>query len=345
MRFSGFIKASLAAVAFASLLSGCEAPPPAVDQSGYRGTGMEQVYNPRTEVALREKNKAPESDPPAPDEGPPIRELTGTYKNVQILGDLKEGQFLRLMTAMTTWVAPQEGDNAGCAYCHNVENMADGSKYQYTVARRMLQMTKHINEKYKSHVGATGVTCYTCHRGQPVPAYTWVTQVQQERIFAGWRPDGQNQPNQNVGSTSMTNDPFTSLLKDVSQIKVAGATVLRPEQEGRSIPATERTYSLMVHMSTSLGVNCTFCHNTQAFSSWSSSTPQRVTAWHGLRMVPDINATYVEPLGPLYPRERRGVADDAAKVYCTTCHQGVNKPLYGAQMLKDYAIELGAAKP
>jgi photosynthetic reaction center cytochrome c subunit len=334
------------ALGLALLLAGCEAPPPGVDQNGFRGTAMEQVYNPKREAALREANKMPEAEPPAPDDGEPVSKLTDTYKNVKILGDLKEGQFLRLMTAMSGWVAPQDGDNAGCAYCHNVENMADEGKYQYQVARRMLQMTKHINEKWKNHVGDTGVTCYTCHRGQPVPANSWVTQAPVERVFSGWRADHQNAPNRAAAFSSMTADPFTTLLKDPAGIRGVGNSVVRVGQptDGASIQATERTYSLMMHMSTALGVNCTFCHNSRNFGTWSGSTPQRVTSFHGLRMVPDINANFVEPLGPLYPRERRGVTNDAAKVYCTTCHQGVNKPLYGAQMLKDYAVELSAAK-
>ena len=37
----------------------------------------------------------------------------------------------------------------------------------------MIQMTRHVNSDYKTHVAETGVTCYTCHRGQPVPAAIW----------------------------------------------------------------------------------------------------------------------------------------------------------------------------
>lgn len=334
-----------AAGSLALIVGGCEAPPPAVDQNGYRGVGMEQVYNPRTEVALRAKNVAPEVIPDGGADGPPVSELKEQYQNIKVLGDLKEAQFLRLMTAMSEWVAPKDGDNAGCAYCHNLENMADESKYQHTVSRRMLQMTKHINEKWSNHVGQTGVTCYTCHRGQPVPQYSWVEAGDPLHMaFAGGRPRGQNNANVMTGSTSMDVDPFTPLLGDVSKIRVSGVDALRPAVPGKSIQETETTYALMIHMSTSLGVNCTFCHNSRNFGAWTGSTPQRVTSWYGLRMVPDINKAYVEGLGPLYPRERRGVNDDAAKVYCTTCHQGVNKPLYGAQMLKDYLVELSATK-
>ena len=84
------------------------------------------------------------------------------YKNVQVLGDLSVGEFTRHMAAITAWVAPQEG----CNYCHNPENLADDSKYTKVVARRMIQMTQHINADWKPHVAATGVTCYTCHRGK-----------------------------------------------------------------------------------------------------------------------------------------------------------------------------------
>ena len=110
---------------------------------------------------------------------------------------------------------------------------------------------------------------------------------------------------------------------------------------------TERTYSLMIHMSQGLGVNCTFCHNSRSFSSWEQSPPQRLTAWHGIRMTRAVNQGYIEPLTPLF-RENRlghpevphplrvGAQGDALKVNCATCHQGVNRPLLGAPMLRDY---------
>ncbi|MDE8343971.1 MAG: photosynthetic reaction center cytochrome c subunit family protein, partial [Acidocella sp.] len=62
------------------------------------------------------------------------------YKNVQILGDVHVGEFTRLMASMTTWVAPKQG----CAYCHNVNNMADDSKYTKKVARRMILMVRSV---------------------------------------------------------------------------------------------------------------------------------------------------------------------------------------------------------
>ena len=76
--------ASLALVGLA-VLAGCERPPVDTVQRGYRGTGMEQVYNPRTLAELIPANQPPPSTPPAPAKGPKAKDI---YKNVQVLGDL-----------------------------------------------------------------------------------------------------------------------------------------------------------------------------------------------------------------------------------------------------------------
>ena len=86
----------------------------------------------------------------------------------------------------------------------------------------------------------------------------------------------------------------------------------------------------------SLGVNCTFCHNSRAFANWEESPPQRAVAWQGIRMVRDINNTYIESLRERFPATRLGPMGDVLKANCTTCHQGVNKPMYGAPMIRDY---------
>ena len=111
-----------------------------------------------------------------------------------------------------------------------------------------------------------------------------------------------------------------------------------------SILHTEQTYGLMMHMSDGLGVNCTYCHNTRNFKTWEGAPPQRTTAWHGIRMARDLNNDYLEPLTKSFPANRLGPLGDVAKVNCATCHQGVYKPLYGAQMAKNYP-ELTVSAP
>jgi photosynthetic reaction center cytochrome c subunit len=332
MTSMGTVLKAVAGVVLAGLaVAGCERPPPKSTQTGYRGTGMEQVVNPRTEKKLLAAAKLPEVQPKADPGGPNAKV---NYKNVQVLGDLTENEFNRLMIAITEWVSPEQG----CAYCHNVENLAEDSVYTKIVTRRMLQMNRSINEQWRSHVGATGVTCYTCHAGNPVPKNIWFKDERANaapKSWAGYNAGGQNRANPSVGLTSMTADPYTQLLNEKGNIRVAAKTAL-PTDYKMPIQDAEKTYALMIHMSEGLGVNCTFCHNTRSFSNWSTSTPQRVSAWHGIQMVRDLNTTYLDPLRPVYPVERLGKVGDAPKAFCTTCHQGLNKPLAGQQMLKDY---------
>ena len=325
-------------------LAGCERPPVDSVQHGYRGTGMVQVYNPRTVAKQIPNNVVPESLPQVPAEGPKASEV---YQNVQVLGNLSVGEFTRLMVAIQSWIAPEEG----CGYCHNLENLAEDSKYTKVVARKMIQMTRHVNSQWKTHVKDTGVTCWTCHRGKPVPAEIWFTAPPQDlkSNFIGDLAE-QNQPAKSVGLASLPYDPFTPyLLKDLP-IRVYGNAAL-PGPDGAnnrsSIKQAEFTYGLMMHMSTSLGVNCTYCHNSRSFGGW-DGPPQRATAWYGIRMARDININYIEPLTGVFPANRKGELGDVAKTNCATCHQGAYKPLYGVSMLKahpELAAPLGSAAP
>lgn len=316
-------------VAACALLAGCERPPVDMVQHGFRGTGMAQVYNPRTVAAQVPLNAVPEPVAPVEPGGPLA---SSVYKNVKVLNHLSVAEFTRTMVAMTNWVAPKEG----CAYCHEGADFASDNRYTKVVARRMLQMTQHINGDWKTHVAETGVTCYTCHRGQPVPNVVWFKDSgpQSRQAHMGNRM-GQNQAASAALMASLPVDPFTPFLLDAAPIRVNGPTAL-PTGNRQSIKQAEWTYSLMTHMSGALGVNCTYCHNSRAFAEWQDSTPQRTTAWYGIRMVRDLNAAYLHPLQPVYPSNRLGPEGDAPKANCGTCHQGAYKPLYGAAMRKDY---------
>jgi photosynthetic reaction center cytochrome c subunit len=324
-------------VVLAIVLTSFERPGANTSQIGFRGTSMGQVENPRTVAAALPLHAVPApldpADPPETDDD----KASAVYQNVQVLGDLSVAQFNRIMVAMTAWVSPEETTpNGGCAYCHNVENMASDEVYTKHVARRMLQMTRRINVEWNSHVGQVGVTCYTCHRGQPVPNNVWATAPVQGRAEGLLETaTGQNHPAPAAGLASLPYDPFAPFLQGEQQIRVNGVLPL-PHGNNSSIKQAEWTYSLMMHMSTGLGVNCTFCHNSRAFAEWEQSPPQRTTAWHGIRMLRDVNANYIEPLREHFPPHRLGPLGDPLKANCATCHQGVSRPLYGAPMLNDY---------
>ncbi|HSN70019.1 MAG TPA: photosynthetic reaction center cytochrome PufC [Steroidobacteraceae bacterium] len=330
------LAASIVVIA-AVAVSGCERPPVETTQVGFRGTGMVTVTNPRLAADIASGTVVPEPLPRVPAGGPTAGEV---YQNVQVLGDLSVAEFARVMNAITAWVAPPD---QSCAYCHVGDNFATEGVYTKDVARRMLQMNANINADWTDHVKQTGVTCYTCHRGQPVPEYVWYANPGPDaaRGMAGYRA-GQNIAAPGVGLTSLPYDPFTPFLKQAESIRVVSSTAL-PTDNPATIKGTEVTYGLMMHMSDALGVNCTFCHNTRSFAEWGQSAPQRVSAWQGIQMARQLNQEYLVPLTDRFPANRLGPLGDVAKINCATCHQGLNKPLFGAAMAQDYP-ELGAAR-
>jgi len=346
MNAKRLLQAAVAASAFT--LAACEGPldvPPLEgEQLGYRGVGMEEVRNPRMEELLKKVHDAPQAIyPPEPDDQGPM--ATEVYENVQVLTDLTAAQFDRLMAHITEWVAPPE---QACNYCHNPENLADDSVYTKIVSRKMIQMTRHINGMWTDHVGQVGVTCYTCHRGNAVPyvegteqlAYWFIDPKQDDNSGAlGYRAN-QNQAEQSVNYSSLPTDFYTAYLLDDQPIRIRGNTALPVNQVEPETKLTERVYALMIHMSQSMGVNCTYCHNSRAFGSWEQSTPQRANAWYGIRMVRGINQDYMVPLTDVFAQtdraNRLGPTGDVGKVSCLTCHQTIYKPLYGAPMLADH---------
>ncbi len=327
--FNHRLVVSVLGVACIAATAGCERPPVETLQGGYRGLGMEQIINPRLDAKKASRNQLPPAIPAAPAGGPPASTV---YKNIQVLTDLNVAQFTRVMLAITQWVAPPD---QSCNYCHT-SDMASDARYTKVVARRMLQMVRHVNADWKTHVADTGVTCYTCHRGNAVPQNVWFTdpgRSAESGLIAG--NAGKNKPAPAIGLTALPYDPFTRFLLKDANIRVISNDAL-PDGNRSSIKQTDSTYALMISISQSLGVNCDFCHNTRSFAVWDASTPKRTTAWYGIRMVRDLNNQYLVPLTGHFPSQRLGLLGDVAKVNCATCHQGLFKPLYGESMAKDY---------
>ena len=326
-----------AAVVFAALIVTWGWPAQtATDQTGPRGTGMGvpkfvavlEAGDPTIANYESEALYKPESgDALAKD----------VYENVQVLGDLTEDNFNRLMNAITQWVSPEQG----CAYCHGDEGeFASDDLYTKVVSRRMIQMTQFLNEDWSDHVGPAGVNCYTCHRGENVPSDIWFKIAPVHEAVQGWSANQNYAAMQNV-STSLPADALEKYLLQAEQIsvhdlepRVAG---MPSDPEYRTWQDTERTYSLMNYFSNSLGVNCTFCHNTRAFYDAEQHTPQWSTASLGILMVQELNNEYLVPLQDAYPENRLGPKHaDAPKAACKTCHKGWSKPMNGLDMISDW---------
>lgn len=332
----------LTAATLALTLAGCEFGPKISQQTGYRGAGLDQIVDPDN---IKEAAAIPAPPYALPDDtGPRASE---TYENVKVLGNVSTERFNHLMASMNQWIVPANApaEQQGCNYCHNPENMASDEKYTKVVARRMIQMTWNINSRWSSHVKQTGVTCYTCHRGNAVPEYKWASTAGPDKPTSiRGNKFGQNSPDANVGYASLPSDPFSAYFNGQANIRVASSKELPSPDHVVSIKDAEKSYGLMMHVSTALGVNCTYCHNSQSFRSWSLSRSQRTTAYYGVRMVRDSNIGYITPLAPIFPANRKGQYGDPYKVNCTTCHQGLPKPLNGRSMLQDHPTLKGPAQ-
>jgi photosynthetic reaction center cytochrome c subunit len=301
------------------------------EQQGFRGTGMANIHEEGAyRAALASVELYPEDEEPYEvlEDDVLARDI---YENVQVLGHVSEANFNRIMAAITQWVSPEQG----CAYCHGEEgDFASDDYYPKVVSRRMIQMTQAINSEWQDHVGDVGVNCFTCHRGQNVPENIWFNEAPIETAGIGWR-NNQNMSNARVASASLPSNIYERFLLDDSEIRVISPEI-RNDDTGTGIKDTEWTFGLMMHMSTSLGVNCAHCHNTRSMNVWEQGPPARTTAWYGIRMVRALNNEYLDPLQPVYPPHRLGETGDAPKANCATCHNGANQPLFGKPMIENW---------
>lgn len=288
-------------------------------------------------------NQAPPPPlPPAPAGGPPATEA---YKNVQVLTDVSAAEFMRLQAAITAWVSPQQG----CAFCHAGEDYASDAKPAKAAARVMLRMTRHLNADWSNHVAGAGVTCFTCHRGQPVPPEIWFPSTPPpHRQFVA--PQDNWREAADTVRKFFPDAGFAEYFYDSEPIAVQSTTV-EPSGTVSSRVEAKRIYEMMMQMSDGIGVNCGYCHNSRNFESWAESTPYRWVGYAAIRLLRDVNLNYLREVASLVPQTRElttetnlpvlparqsGAQSGNGLVVCATCHVGITKPLNGANMVHDY---------
>ena len=297
-------------------------------------------------------NRAPDPLPAVPAGGPAATEA---YKNVQVLTDVSAAEFMRLQTAITAWVSPQQG----CAFCHVGGDYASDALPTKQAARIMLRMTRHLNSDWSNHVAAAGVTCYTCHRGQPVPAEIWFPSPPPPQKSFVAQQDDWNESADTVRKffpDASYSEYFLGGQPIAAQSVTAGHSHTVASQD-----EVKRIYEMMMTMSDGIGVNCGYCHNSRAFESWAESPPARWVGYYALRLVRDLNRNYLLPLAALVPQTRTlegatrlpvlparetGPQLGNGLVLCGTCHLGEPKPMNGANMVHDYPglMPVAAAK-
>ncbi len=318
-------------------------------QTSYRGQSNVQFYSRAETQAIN--SFVPPVLPAAADGGP---KATDVYKNVKVLTDVNAAEFMRLQQALTNWVSPGQG----CAFCHNTGNWASDEKRTKLIARRMLEMTRYVNSAWGGHVNPTGVTCYTCHRGQPVPAEVWWPRIEREQKPFIDRAEQWKETAPTV-STFFPNAGYAEYYLQDHPVAVISTSALRTNDVGSYIAAT-RIYEMMMQMSLQIGVNCGYCHASRAFQDWNQSTPMRWVGYYSLRLIRDLNRNYLLPLAQVIPQQRelvhptpvpvvpayeKGQQPGNALLTCETCHYRLPNPMNGVNMVKDYPGLVGHDGP
>lgn len=276
------------------------------------------------------------------------------YKNVQVLGDVDQAEFMRLQEAITQWVSPKQG----CGFCHAGDDWASDAKPQKIAARLMLSMTRTINADWSNHVAPAGVTCFTCHRGQPIPAETWFPQAPKKQ-----HPLVANQQPYNEAADTVRKffpDAGWALFFVGDENISAQSLSALPDNQVHSFIVVTRLYEMMMQLSDGMGVNCGFCHNSRAFWDWSQSTPQRWTAYYAIQQIRELNNNFLLKLAdaipmkrirvhetslPVLPAVEAGVQEGNGLAVCATCHYSQPKPMGGADVISTYPSLVGPALP
>jgi photosynthetic reaction center cytochrome c subunit len=118
-------------------------------------------------LLLSPANIVAQSAAPPGQATPPPMDIKGKtasqyYKNVKVLKDIPA---IDIHPAMEYIMV---GLGVGCAYCHDVRHFDNDDKPQKKTARNMIQMTFALNSTIFDN--QLRVTCFTCHRGQPLPS-------------------------------------------------------------------------------------------------------------------------------------------------------------------------------
>ncbi len=84
------------------------------------------------------------------------------YANLTVFDDIPANQLREIMTEFGTALG------VGCDHCHVPGNWAADDRIEKLMARVMADMRWNLEASF--FMGRTAVTCWTCHRGETMPA-------------------------------------------------------------------------------------------------------------------------------------------------------------------------------
>lgn len=286
-------------------------------------------------VVFKDPRVGPQS-PPQPEIAPVAAggPAAGTvYANLQVLGGVPKAEFDRTMVALTKWVSPTQG----CGFCHGGAafdparpNYAADTKTKQ-IAREMLVMVRTVNGNWTNHVGAQGVTCWSCHAGRNLPHDVWHLDpplVPPEGGLAG-KPQAWNTTAKTIRQFFPSRPDRMFLLQGLPAHEVQARAALATAQKGpytHDREYAEQVYIEMMQWSNALGVNCTYCHQSRALDDWAQSPPNRLHGYSGLKMTLMMNQNYLSRVARWAAPGQIGQMGDPPMADCKTCHQGAEKP-------------------
>lgn len=222
----------------------------------------------------------------------------------QYVTQFPEPQNVKVLTGMTTteiWTFMTSymagGLQVDCTYCHDINNFAAEGAAEIgdeEVATRKdtallhLEMVADLNQNWitqlaevetKQPSGAQ-IICATCHLGDPLPV-SWPDELH-----------------------ALPND-FRLPLDDLDVLLLAG------KQDQISLDTVQNNQHTMFHISDSLGVGCTHCHNSRYFPDWDQ--PAKYYALTMLEMNQHILNVYSETMNDQEPS-------------CYLCHYNQVRP-------------------
>ncbi|WP_322820403.1 cytochrome c-554 Puf2C [Chloroflexus sp.] len=257
--------------------------------------------------------------------------------NVQVLVGMSSAQ---VWTYMQQYVSGALG--VGCQYCHNINNFSSDEYPQKVAARNMLRLVRDVNAEFIVNLPnwqGNYVQCATCHNNAPNNLEGFGTQFinsvppikvtvdpldtngmaildpaqKPEAIrepvllkdailfyiynYQVWKPFDPNEPESGRGSLALTYDG------------------------GRTQDQVTINQNVMNYQAWSLGVGCTFCHNSRNFAAY------------------ELNPAGDNVLNPVYAYNKL----KAQRMLLLTTWLAENWPRYGAIAKPEIPTGSGAA--
>ncbi|MCS6772609.1 MAG: photosynthetic reaction center cytochrome c subunit family protein [Thermoflexales bacterium] len=276
--------------------------------------------------------------------------------NVQVLnkylGD-KYNETANVFAYMNAYFTPGVGQS--CEYCHNLQNFAEYSKPQKTVAKAMLIMQFELQAKWVNNIPRPEgqplyqIKCATCHNGQ---AKFWNRDLKASNPEAFGIAGGGNPTRYDMKHNGIT---LNGKVPDSYEIVDDRYLAVRPDAEGnvnyfqvtadKNTPAgladTYRNQYAMYHQNVALGVGCDFCHYGGYFKSYVTADGKfkwpKTQARHMQGLLQDIALNWFPQMPNI--NDVTKAQDYYAQPNCYMCHRGYVVPP-GAYDFAEYPVKV-----